>query len=125
MDFDLIQPGLKAQMHKKVLKKHSVAPGGPTAGYILSSPSMIGLMENTCVEALRSQMQPGFTTVGYHVDIRHLAPTSLGESVFVQAELKEVDGNKLTFSVAAYFGQKLIGSGLHRRAIIKTKPALA
>ena len=40
------------------------------------------------------------------------------------AELNEVDGNKLLFSVEAFYGEKRIGSGLHRRAIIPIKPQL-
>jgi fluoroacetyl-CoA thioesterase len=125
MDSDQIKPGLKAEVHRKVIKKLSVAPRGPGAGYVLSSPSMIGLMENTCVQALRPYMPEGYATVGYHVDVRHSAPTPLGEQVRVTAELNEVDGNKLLFLVEAFYGEKRIGSGLHRRAIIPIKPPTA
>ncbi len=121
MDFDRIKPGLKAEMRRRVIKRLCVAPGGPDAGYVLSSPSMIGLMENTCVQALRPHMPEGCATVGYHVDVRHLAPTPLGEEVRVTADLTEVNGNKLAFAVEAYYGEKKIGAGLHRRAIIPIK----
>jgi predicted thioesterase len=56
--------------------------------------------------------------VGIHVDIRHLAPTALGDQVQVTATVQEVDGNKITLTVEAREGEKLVGTGTHCRAVI-------
>jgi fluoroacetyl-CoA thioesterase len=90
------------------------------AADVFSTPAMIGLMEGTCVRLLAPYLDENEQTVGIHVDVRHLAPTKIGQSVTVTAELIELKGNKLRFSVSAFndAGVK-IGDGTHRRAVIK------
>ncbi len=87
---------------------------------VLSTPAMIALMERTSVELMTPYMGQDEQTVGMHVDVRHRAPTRIGQTVTITAELLEIDGNKLRFAVAATndAGVK-IGEGMHRRAVIK------
>jgi len=83
---------------------------------------MIGLMERTCVDLTAPYLDPEEQTVGIHVDVRHLAPTQIGQTVTVTAELLEVKDNKLRYAVSAVNDQgKKIGEGTHRRAVIHTK----
>src|SRR5438552_9588840 len=89
---------------------------------IFSTPAMIGLMEFTCVRLVEPYLDENEQTVGIHVDVRHMAPTNIGQSVTVTAELLEVKDNKLRFSVSAVNDQGVkIGEGTHRRALINTK----
>ena len=108
-----IAPGLKGQMQTLVCE-HNVAPHVDR----FSTPSMISLMERASVEAIHPHLEEGQTTVGYEVNIRHLAPSDIGATVIAHAELLEVDRNRLTFQVEAYDGDRKIGEGTHRRAII-------
>ena len=86
---------------------------------VLSTPAMIGLMEGTCVGLLAPYLDENEQTVGFHVDVRHLAPTKIGQIVTVTAELLEVKDRKLRFAVAAVNDQGIeIGKGSHRRALI-------
>jgi fluoroacetyl-CoA thioesterase len=86
---------------------------------VLSSPSMIGLMERTCVELLAPYLTETEQTVGFHVDVKHFAPTKIGQSVTVTAEFLELKDDKLRFAVKASNDQGIkIGEGLHRRALI-------
>jgi len=89
---------------------------------VFSTPGMIGLMERTCVDLTEPYLDDDEQTVGIHVDVRHLAPTKIGQSVTVIAELLEVKKNKLRYAVSATndHGVK-IGEGTHRRAVINTK----
>ena len=83
---------------------------------------MISLMEGTCVRLVAPYLEENEQTVGIHVDVRHLAPTKIGQSVTVTAELIEVTGNKLRFAVSAVNDREIeIGKGTHRRALIDTK----
>lgn len=84
-----------------------------------STPSMIQHMEQLCVRLLSKYLDPDEGSVGYRVDVRHLAPTSLGQEVTVKAQVSEVDGRKCLFGVEAYndTGAK-IGEGLHERRVI-------
>jgi fluoroacetyl-CoA thioesterase len=89
---------------------------------VFSTPAMIGLMEYTCVLLVAPYLDENEQTVGIHVDVRHLAPTKIGQSVTVTAELLEMNSNKLRFAVSAVNDQGVkIGEGTHRRALIDTK----
>ncbi|HEU4760051.1 MAG TPA: thioesterase family protein [Dehalococcoidia bacterium] len=84
-----------------------------------STPAMVGHFEGLCLKMLIPFQDPGESSVGYHVDVRHIAPTPIGMKVTVKGRVKEVDGRKVTFEVEAFneTGAK-IGEGLHERRII-------
>ena len=89
---------------------------------VLSSPMMIALMEQTCVELLSPYMGDGEQTVGFHVDVKHMAPTTIGQRVTVKATLQEVKEQRFRFAVEAINDQGVkIGEGTHRRALINIK----
>lgn len=88
---------------------------------VFSTPAMIALMERTCVELTEPFLDENEQTVGIHVDVRHMAPTKIGQSVTVTVELLEVKENKLRYAVSATNDQGAkIGEGFHRRALIYT-----
>ncbi|MBI1886527.1 MAG: thioesterase family protein [Chloroflexi bacterium] len=84
-----------------------------------STPAMVSHFEGLCLRMLQRHLDAGETSVGYRVDVRHLAPTPIGQKVTVKAKLKEIDGRKCVFEVEAYneMGVK-IGEGLHERRVI-------
>src|SRR2546421_6933613 len=79
---------------------------------------MVALMENAALRAVEAVLPPGQTTVGTHLDVRHLAATPVGLEVRARAELREVDGRKLTFVVEAFDSLEKIGEGRHERMIV-------
>jgi fluoroacetyl-CoA thioesterase len=111
-----IRPGVEGRLERVVdgdLLTHHVGGNGT-----FSTPAMIGLMEITCHRSVERMLQAGQTTVGYEVHVRHLAPTAPGGSVTVTSRLTEVRGNKLHFEVECREGEKLLGAGIHKRAIV-------
>ena len=89
---------------------------------VFSTPAMIGLMERTCVDLTEPHLDENEQTVGIHVDVYHLAPTRIGQSVTITAELTEVKDNKIRYSVSAINDQGIkVGAANHRRAVIDTK----
>lgn len=84
---------------------------------VFATPGMIWLMEWAAHHAVEPYLNADQTTVGYEVCVRHLAPTLPGAMVRTTALLKEVDGRKLLFEVECHEGEKLVGTGTHRRAI--------
>mgnify|MGYP001358983857 CR=1 FL=1 len=93
--------------------------GKPNAE-VLSTPSLLNLMELCTIEASDQYLNDQYTTVGYAVDkMRHLAPTLPGRTVKISATLTNVDGNKLTYSIEAAEADKNIGFAIHKRAIIE------
>jgi len=111
-----IRPGVEGRLERVVeddLVTHHVGGKGTFA-----TPAMIGLMEITSHRSVERMLPPGHTTVGYEVHVRHLAPTAPGRTITVTSRLTEVKGNKLYFDVECREGETLLGSGIHKRAIV-------
>jgi fluoroacetyl-CoA thioesterase len=115
---DGLVPGLSFSLTREVTRELSARHLGSGTVGVFATPSMVQMMEGAAVQAVQAHLPEGDTTVGYIVNIRHLAPTPLGHSVTATAELVEVDGRKLRFRVQAHDGDRLIGDGEHVRAII-------
>src|SRR5438067_11386375 len=74
---------------------------GNTGVFVLATPTLVGLLEGTCVRAIQDQLEPGWSSVGTHIDLRHLKATSVGDTITLSAEVTGVDGRKVTFAVKA------------------------
>jgi fluoroacetyl-CoA thioesterase len=87
---------------------------------VLSTPSMIAEMEETCRLLLKEQAipEPEWDSVGTVVRIEHLAATPVGAEVFLKAEVVSADGRRVTFKTEARDKLEKIGEGLHERFII-------
>ena len=112
----LIDPGLEATIERVVegvLVTRHVGGAG-----IFSTPAMIGLMEAASHQAVEARLPEGQTTVGYEVHVRHIAMAAPGSTVTVTSKLTEVKGNKLYFDVECTQGDRRLGSGTHKRAIV-------
>ncbi|MGI0020419.1 MAG: thioesterase family protein, partial [Nitrososphaera sp.] len=87
---------------------------------VMSTPSMILEMEETCRLLLKEQAIPEaeWDSVGTIVDIRHLAATPVGAKVFLRAKVTSVDGWRVMFDVEASDEVEKVGEGRHERFII-------
>lgn len=92
---------------------------------VYATPSMIALMEGTCAESVQPYLAAGEGTVGVAVDIKHIAATPVGMTVRCESLLKEVNGKKLVFEVNVYDEKGLVGTGIHKRAIINNEAFMA
>ena len=111
-----IRPGIEGRLERVVegeLLTHHVGGMGT-----FSTPAMVGLMEITSHRSIERLLPTGQTTVGYEIHVRHVAPTAPGHMIVVTSRLQEVKGNKLYFEVECHEGEKLLGSGIHKRAIV-------
>jgi len=87
---------------------------------VMSTPSMILEMEETCRLLLKEQVIPEaeWDSVGTIVDIRHLAATPVGSKVSMKARVVSVDGRRVMFDVEASDDVEKVGEGRHERFII-------
>jgi fluoroacetyl-CoA thioesterase len=87
---------------------------------VLSTPSMIAEMEETCRLLLKEQVIPDqeWDSVGTIVDVKHLAATPVGAEVFFKAKVLAVDGRRVMFEVEARDKLERVGEGRHERFII-------
>ena len=117
---DTIQVGLKHERQWVVADYMLYAPGGDPSRNTLSSPSMINEMETTAMLSIDHLLPQDGYTVGFHVDIKHVAPAIPGSRVKTTTELLEINETRFRFHVEArdIATGKLIGIGTHRRAAI-------
>ena len=111
-----IRPGLDRTIERVVDERLLTMHVGGRG--VFATPAMIGLMEGASHKVVEDLLPEGQTTVGYEVHVRHLAPAPPGSTVSVRSRLVEVSGNKLLFEVTCHLGDKLVGTGTHRRAIV-------
>lgn len=121
MATDKLHPGQSHEIEVEVTRNMTTGRKRRKEAAVLSTPSLLGLMERTSIEASEPHIPDGYVTVGYAVDgMRHIAATLIGNKVRVKAVLTKVDRNRLTFEIEAFEGDKQIGVAIHKRAIIST-----
>ena len=87
---------------------------------VLSTPSMVGLIEGTCLGAVQDHLDEGETTVGTHVCVSHTGAASEGEDVVVRCRLTKIEKRRLTFEVEVDAPRGRISEGTHQRTVIDT-----
>ena len=85
---------------------------------VLSTPHMIGYMERTCRNTVLPLLDPGYDTVGTHVNVWHRAAAPMGMTVTFRAEVTGVNDRRVQFRVEAWDEKEKIGEGTHERTII-------
>lgn len=91
---------------------------------VLATPRLIALCEEATVEALAGMVPEGHTTVGMRVQLDHLVPTAVGESVTAEATLEKVEGRRLTFTVSATDDRGLVAAGKVTRVVVDVESFL-
>lgn len=120
-----METGLKYTSTLVVDKSKTAEAMGSGDMPVLATPVMVALMENAAMLAVKDALPEGATTVGGHINVSHVKPTGLGQEVSATACLTATEGKKLTFHVAAYQGEILIGEGEHIRFIVDRERFMA
>jgi predicted thioesterase len=115
-----IQPGLRAGLAHTVGPQDTAAAVGSGDVPVLATPRLLALAEAATVAALaQGPLPPGRTSVGTRVELEHLRPTPVGETVAVAAELVHVDGRLLRFEVVATDdADVVVGRALLTRVVV-------
>ncbi|HEV8405777.1 MAG TPA: hypothetical protein VGQ13_07725 [Nitrososphaera sp.] len=87
---------------------------------VLSTPSMIAEMEETCRLLLKEEVlsDPEWDSVGTIVDVKHLAATPVGVEVTFRSMVVSTEGRQVMFEVQARDRLEKVGEGRHERFII-------
>lgn len=116
-----ISVGMKGTVSTVVEREDTAYEVGSGALLVYATPCMVALMEGAACEALEGMLPEDKTTVGAMLNISHLSATPVGLEVRAEAEVTEVEGNAITFSVTAYDESGKIGEGIHKRYIVSTQ----
>jgi fluoroacetyl-CoA thioesterase len=115
---ELFHPGMTREDNFEITLEYSAIHLGSGSSRVLATPWMIAFMERVSHRLLTCCLPDGFSSVGTHVDVRHLAPTPVGATIHVRAEVLSLDGNKISFLVEAWDSVEKIGEGKHDRVVI-------
>jgi predicted thioesterase len=119
MDFHkTVHEGMTRQETFQVEEEHAAAHVGSGGSRVLATPWMIAFMERVSYRLLSEHLTAGESRVGVLVNVHHLAPTPVGTSVRVQAEVAGLKRSKITFTVQAWDQDEKIGEGSHQRVVI-------
>ncbi|MGB8368885.1 MAG: thioesterase family protein [Limisphaerales bacterium] len=111
--------GLTGELAFQIEPKHTIdfATGGMPA--VLSTPNLVGFLERTAREAMAGCLDDNERSVGTEIELRHLAPTPVGQTIHCTARVIHAEDREVTFQISARDEHELIARGLHKRAIIR------
>ena len=114
----MLENGLTTTCPQIVEAHHLAVHVGSGDLNVLSTPSMIALMENAAMLCVADHLEKSQTTVGGKIAVSHLKPTAHGRSISATATLTAVEGRKLQFAITASDDEGIIGEGEHTRFIV-------
>lgn len=115
---DAITIGLMYEQKETVTDGLTAASIGSGDLPVYATPAMIALMEAAAVGAIEHLLGEGQASVGISLNVQHLSATPVGEEVRAQAEVTDIEGRRVMFSVRAWDERELIGEGTHVRYVV-------
>jgi predicted thioesterase len=113
--------GITGTSELTVSEKELAVNVGSGSLEVLATPVMVMLMEKAACACISDFLESDETTVGTEMNVRHISATPKNMKVCAEAELLELNGRELVFSVKAYDEAGDIGEGLHKRFLVYGK----
>ena len=88
---------------------------------VLSTPSMVQLIEATCLSVAQPHLAENEVTVGTHICVSHKGAALAGEEIRVACTLRAVEKRRLTFDVKVIGSNGEISDGTHQRAVVDAR----
>jgi predicted thioesterase len=114
-----LRPGLSATASVVVAEADTAIAFRSGDVPVLATPRVVGLAEEASVEAVAGELGERETTVGYRVQLDHLAPTAIGGRVDAEATLETIESRRLTFRVSVSDGRGLVAAGRITRVVVE------
>ena len=114
-----LRPGLSAAVELVVTDDDTALALKTGDVPVLATPRVVTLAEEATVNAVEGELAEGTTSVGYRVQLDHLAPTAVGGHVRVEATLEAIEGRRLNFRVSVSDGHGLVAAGRITRVIVE------
>lgn len=114
-----LRPGLSATASMVVAEADTAAAFRSGDVPVLATPRVVGLAEEATVQAVAGELAESETTVGYRVQLDHLAPTAIGGRVDAEATLETIESRRLTFRVSVSDGRGLVAAGRITRVVVE------
>ena len=86
---------------------------------VLATPRLVGMFESVAKDMLGATLTPENTSVGVHVDLKHLKATAVGQTVEIIVTVTAIEGRRYTFALRAVDASNdVIGEGTHTRVVV-------
>lgn len=120
-----LDAGLSGSVAHVVRESDTALAQGTGSVPVISTPEIVRLAERAAVAAVEGHVPEGHTTVGYRVQLDHLAPVPVGESLTAEAVLETIEGRRLTFRVSVKYRAGLVAAGRITRVAVEEARFLA
>ena len=110
--------GTTGEFKFTVAQEHVIDFASAGMPAVLSTPRLAGLIERTARESMVPFLDEKERTVGVELEIRHLAPTPLGQRVTIITRVIQVEAKLVDFQFEVRDEHELVARGLHKRAVI-------
>jgi len=88
---------------------------------VFSTPQLVAILERTARQAVASFLDANERTVGIEIELRHFAPTPVGQRVTCTTRVIHLEGKQITFQVEARDQREVVARGVHKRAVIRVE----
>ena len=85
---------------------------------VLSTPTMVGLIEGTCMQLLGPHLDDTEISVGTHICVSHTGAATENEEFTITVRVKEIDRRRVTFESSVISPRGSISEGTHQRAVV-------
>lgn len=86
---------------------------------VLSTPWLIWFLEHAARAAVLPLLEPGESTVGTEIQVRHLTPTPVGQTVICRARVFFAEKSEVSFHLEAHDERERIARGSHCLRVIQ------
>ncbi|KAH3764606.1 thioesterase family protein [Pelomyxa schiedti] len=118
--------GLKREAPAFVVQtEHTAAKYSSGLAPVLATPHLVAMFECCGKDLMDPFLEPGRSSVGSFITVKHTAPTPVGMKVTISMELVAVDGPRLKFKGIARDEVEVIGECEHERFIINWERFMA
>jgi len=116
---DSFAPGLSATRKITVDADRTIAFGGPEERFqVYATPELVRDVELTCKDLILEHADAGEDSVGISVNLDHMAATLTGMNVAITVTVREIEGRRVVFDIAAADNLEAVAKGSHARFVI-------
>src|SRR5262245_40344428 len=117
----LIRSGMLGRAELVGGEEHTAPRVGSGKVHVLATPVMINLIEAAALDALDKHLPHGYQSLGTLLNVRHVAATPVGMTVFAEVQVVRIEGRTAFFTVRAQDQKELIGEGTHERVVVNVE----
>ena len=86
---------------------------------VYATPYMVQDTERTCRDFMLEHLEDGEDSVGARVEIDHLGPTLIGQTVEIEGKVTKIEGPRVLFEIEIRDEVDTVGRINHTRSIVE------